>query len=54
MNYLKKQGQASGATRPVHWEKWSWRWVGAGRRDEMKNKKIKKYRLSVGILSKRA
>jgi hypothetical protein len=22
MNYLKKQGQASGATRPVHWEKW--------------------------------
>jgi hypothetical protein len=22
MNYLKRQGQASGATGPMHWEKW--------------------------------
>jgi hypothetical protein len=31
------------------------RWVGAGRRDKMKNKTIKKiYRLTVGKLTKRA
>jgi hypothetical protein len=32
------------------------RWVGAGRRDEMKNKTIKKYiyRLTAGKLTKRA
>jgi hypothetical protein len=36
MNYLKRQGQASGATRPVHWEKWvaALCWCGKERRDE--------------------
>jgi hypothetical protein len=54
MNYLKRQGQASGATGPTHWEKWARRWVGVGRRDEMKNKTIKKiYRLTAEKLTKR-
>jgi hypothetical protein len=38
MNYLKRQGQGSGATGPAHWEKWV---VTLGRcegGDEMKNK----------------
>jgi hypothetical protein len=34
MNYVKRQGQGSGATEPAHWEKW----VGAGRGEEMKKK----------------
>jgi hypothetical protein len=38
MNYLKRQGQGSGATGPVHWEKWVAALGRCGRRDEMKNK----------------
>jgi hypothetical protein len=53
MNYIKKQGQGCGVTGPAYWENGSWHWVGAGRGDEMKNK-IKKYRLTVENLTKRA
>jgi hypothetical protein len=38
MNYLKRQGQASGATGPAHWENGSQRWVGVEGGDEIKNK----------------
>jgi hypothetical protein len=40
MYYLKRQGQGSGATGPVHWEKWVTTLGRCGRRDEMKNKII--------------
>jgi hypothetical protein len=36
MNYLKRQGQGSGATGPVHREKWVTALSRCGRRDEMK------------------
>jgi hypothetical protein len=53
MNYLKKQGQASGATGPTLWEKWV---TVLGRcekerRDEKNKKNI--YRLTAGNLTKR-
>jgi hypothetical protein len=38
MNFLKRQGQASGATGLVHWEKWITALGRCRRRDEMKNK----------------
>jgi hypothetical protein len=44
MNYLKRQGQANGATGPAHWEKWIAALDRCGRRDEMK----KKCRLAIG------
>jgi hypothetical protein len=42
MNYLKKQGQASGATGPAHWESWVavLGRYGKESRDERKIKKI--------------
>jgi hypothetical protein len=38
MNYLKRQGQASGLTGPAYWEKWATALGPCGRRDEMKKK----------------
>jgi hypothetical protein len=55
MNYLKKQGQASGATMPAHWQKWV---VSLGRcgkeRPDEKNNKNNIYILIAGKLTKRA
>jgi hypothetical protein len=34
MNYLKRQGQASGAIGPVHWRSGSRRWADVERGDE--------------------
>jgi hypothetical protein len=53
MNYLKKQGQASGVTGPAHCESWvaTLGRYGKESRDERKNKK---YRLTTGNLTKRA
>jgi hypothetical protein len=38
MNYLKRQGQTSGATGPAHWERWVATLGWCGKRDGMKDK----------------
>jgi hypothetical protein len=54
-NYLKKgRGKRVARLGRCIGKNGSRRWVGAGRRDKMKNKKINTYRLTVGNLTKRA